>query len=770
MIRKTLRLFPILIFLFPAILLSFFVWNEYTDSLNLVTSSQYSNEISNIFYVDQGHRVVALSPSTSDNQLNAYLYQADGSQYEGEVSMDSNIFMEHLAAYYKDQLLLTVKDQENDAHAYMLDTATKQLTNLINQPLSITSYLSSDSYMWRNQIIFAQADQSGQYDAFIARIANGKFQYINLQDGSYFKGQRPISIDAVSDTFDDAGGTIPMFTVSLADSTTAYISGILDDKGNIDVYYHPEKQDNTFEAEDLAQLQFRKHFGTQSRPVIKINSTYPVQAYTYSQDDDALAVVPTPKPVYDAQLFLLNDNEILLAGSTTPDPVKGKRRGYVYNEQTKQSIDVSALLANLSVEDFNNNQLRFYKESGSPLIYYSYEEHGGGWLNTDTKKTASLQTDAVRRWQLNGQTGALSNSPSVHGFLAFVGQGGALVINWLIWLAIPVLMILVPLLLIPLLRYRKKRQLSRGIVVDAVITGMKETGTRINEQPLVDFTIAFHMEGQPRELHICKVISLLNAPSIGDTVMISYDPARNKAIFVSENDDVPLPQEAPEPELIQNATLQRIDRIDSVQRAEALVLHFEAGGQHYDIPVVQSVGFTYRIGEQATLAVIAGTPRLFRYGASQPYRPEDHLTLQGELIYSKPYPIRSEDRQLVLMEISIQAGEQVIRRMNSLFVQDAVLRAMRIGMTVPVSVNRYELEREIRLLRGKQGSAIVQQVEFQGTIGERPLAKITVQRDGRHYVIEQSIEPLFGVQIGDELWIAYDEQLQEAIIVKYAHS
>ncbi|MEW4371704.1 hypothetical protein [Paenibacillus kandeliae] len=768
MFRKILRLFPILIFLFPAILLSYFVWNDYKDSLSPETFKQYTNEISDIFYVDQGNRVIALSPSTSDNQLKAYLYQADGSQYEGEMNMSSNVFMEHLAAYQKGQLLLAVKGQTDDAHAYLLDTATKQLTNLIDQSVPIGGYLSSDSNIWRNQIIFAQADQSGQKEAFIAWIAQGKFHSINLQDGSYFKGQRPVRIDAVDDTFDDAGGTIPMFQISLVDSTTAYISGIRDDKGEIDVYYHPEKEETPFEAEDLAQLQFRKHFGTQSRPTIKIDSTYPSQAYTYSQDDDRLQAVPTPKPVYEPKLFLLNDNEILIAGSTTPDPVKGKRSGYVYNEQTKASTDVSALLVGLSTEDLKNSSLQFYKEFNSPQLYYSYEDHGGGWLNTKTNKMASLQTKTVQNWQLNGQTGAVSDSPSLHGFLAFVRQGGALVINWFIWLALPVLLFVVPLILSPLMRSRKKRQLARGVVLDAVITRMKETSTRINDQPLVDFTISFSFEGQPRELHIRKVISLLNAPSVGDTVMISYDPARNKAIFITEQDDVLLPEDADEPEWIYNATLQRIDRIDTVQRGEALLLHFEADGDHYAIPVVQPVGFTYRTWEQATLAIIGGVPRLFRYGSTQPYRPEDHLTLQGELIYSKPYPLRSGDRQLVLMEISIQAGENVIKRMNSLFVQEAMLTTLRTGMTIPVSINRYELEREIRLLRGKQGSAIVQRVEFQGTVGERPYALITVQRHGRDYQIEQSIEPLFGVQIGDELWIAYDEQSQDAVIVKYA--
>ncbi|WMT41858.1 hypothetical protein RE628_05230 [Paenibacillus sp. D2_2] len=59
-------------------------------------------------------------------------------------------------------------------------------------------------------------------------------------------------------------------------------------------------------------------------------------------------------------------------------------------------------------------------------------------------------------------------------------------------------------------------------------------------------------------------------------------------------------------------------------------------------------------------------------------------------------------------------------------------------------------------------------VEFTGTTGDRPLARITVQRGDDEYLIEQSIEPVYGVEIGDELWIAYDEHKREAVIVNYA--
>lgn len=45
---------------------------------------------------------------------------------------------------------------------------------------------------------------------------------------------------------------------------------------------------------------------------------------------------------------------------------------------------------------------------------------------------------------------------------------------------------------------------------------------------------------------------------------------------------------------------------------------------------------------------------------------------------------------------------------------------------------------------------------------------MTVERGGSSYHIHQSIEPFYGVEVGDELWIAYDEASREAVIINCA--
>ncbi|EJW15188.1 hypothetical protein M5X00_07140 [Paenibacillus alvei] len=67
---------------------------------------------------------------------------------------------------------------------------------------------------------------------------------------------------------------------------------------------------------------------------------------------------------------------------------------------------------------------------------------------------------------------------------------------------------------------------------------MEETGTYINNQPLVRFTVRFTDEGQTKEVAIKKVLSFLNGVKVGDPVVISYNRRKNSAVFVTE-DNIP---------------------------------------------------------------------------------------------------------------------------------------------------------------------------------------------------------------------------------------
>ncbi|QQZ59809.1 hypothetical protein JI735_24915 [Paenibacillus sonchi] len=267
-----------------------------------------------------------------------------------------------------------------------------------------------------------------------------------------------------------------------------------------------------------------------------------------------------------------------------------------------------------------------------------------------------------------------------------------------------------------------------------------------------------------KEVEIKQVISYLNPIQIGDTVTISYNRKKHKAVFITEEDLKHAAQES-KPVFI-DAVLTRIERYGKVNRGQALQLHFTAEGRDYPIPVVQPFGFEYRSGERANLILIQGMARIFRYGNEGTVKASDQLSLQGEIIRMQKMPIIIENKQLMLLEVMISRGADRIRKANSLFVPENL--SVNVGTVIPVTMEMDDLQKETRLLQGKQGAAKVLTVHFEGTKGERPLANITAEKDGVIYHIKQTIEPVYGVEVGDELWIAYDEGTQEAMIINYS--
>ncbi|WP_322906708.1 hypothetical protein [Paenibacillus campi] len=774
---KKLPLLFSLVFFIPAIVLSFAIWSEFSKIYDPSAVGNGISDVTQVWYADDGTKVLTVLDGSSNDGMTVAIYNGDGTRYYGDANLDSDTFRNTVVAYQQGKTIITVKDMQDHILAYQFNPdSDATYSNIVNKPVLSSGFLSSSTVNWRGRILIASDDTDSADSSsppFIATIHDAKFHYVSLERLAGLEGKRIKQLRQASSTFDTTGATVPMYEATLADDTTGYISAILQANGTPAVYYKPNSDQTSFDVEDAAQLYFQKQFGRSGRATIAVDSNYPKQAYVQSANGQTQKVLPLPKPLYAAHLFLLNDDEILVAGSTAKDPAQGKAIAYVYNEVSGQSTDVSALVRNLTMDDLQNPNLKFYKESGSAAVYYSDLNHSAGWLNTETGQSKQLTTADAKSWQLNGHTGATnSQTPTLRGFWEYIRQGGPLVINWVLWLFIPFLTLATPFIIFTIASRAHKRALKRGIVYDAIILRMKETGTRINEQPLVRFTLQFQHEGQQREVDVTKVVSYLNAPSVGDTVMISYDPKRHKAVFLTEQDDIPANHTAnggAEPEIIQQATLQRIERHATIGRADVLILHVEADGQLHRIPVVQAPHFTYEPYSPLTLIRVGSIVRLYRYGSSvSSTNDQDQITLDASLVNYERMNVHAADRALVLMNVSIHAGDRNVPRVNSLFVPDETLNSMRNGMRIPVSVNRHEFARELRLLKGKQGSMVVQRVSYNGTIGERPLASIIAERDGQQYRIEQSIEPLYGVKPGDELWVSYDEQTREATIVQYA--
>lgn len=741
-----------LIFLFPVILLSIFLWRDYTEEIDELNDNP--PELAEIYYIDEGRKAVAVSFKEYRENMQLQMFDAGTGELLKEGEILSNIHGQLVASYQNGSLVINSHAQSRGLQVNVLD-ASGNLEELAQSRLDIPTFLGSDMKSWRGRLIVT-GDMMGTA-LYVAQIQDGKLEMVNLNAEGLFPA-RPERVAEVRSSFDQAMA-VPMYKVSLVNDRTAYISGILDQNKQPVVMLQPE-EGTSFDAEEQAAAQFAQHFNMDATKLVRVNGNFPEQAHFYNASTgDWGSAVPTPQPVYQARVFTLNNEEVLIVGSSTEDEQDGQVIGYLMQEQTGQFTDISSLAEQLNYEELMQTETTFYKESGSSKLYYSAQGKSAGMMDVASQAVQHLTEDQMQQWRF-----ADRSTVSLKSFWAYLLEGGALVINWVVWVAITLFM-LFSLIFAPKIVSRvNKSALANGEIRQGTIVGMRETGLYVNERPQVEFRVRFDDGGQMREVAIKKVISFLEGIREGDMVMISYNRKRNKAIFLT-NDEAVNHVQPEQQERIERAVLERIDSYGPAGRGQALLLHFKAGVDRYSVPVVQAAGFQYEVGERANLMVVGGITRILGYGQSMRAIDEKMLTMEGKIVQIKKESITIQNRRLMVIDAVINERGEQLRKSNSLFVPENM--PIQEGVALPMSIRQDDLDKELRLLKGKQGSAKVVSVSYMGTVGERPLAHITAERAGTHYIIEQSIEPLYGVQEGDELWIAYDEATREAMILNY---
>lgn len=740
-----------LVFFVPAILLSWFVWNDY--SRYMTNLDNHLASMKGIYFLDEGRKVVGISDQKDGTYYRAHLFDASTGTLLKETTIRSSFYGELGAASYQ-QGGVIIPTYDDSLGLQLNDFRPSGEMNELAQGTLHVPSMSSGVYSWRGRLIITGETLGSAL--YVAQVKGGEVGKVLLSSPGQFPA-RPVRVKEVHGSFTN-DKALPIFEVSLKDDRAAFVSGILD-KNNKPSVLIKNKDENTFNAEDRAAAQFAKHFGFNNAKLIRTDGDYPRKARFYNANEKRWGgVVPTPRPVYQSRVFLLNDQEVLIAGSTAEDELKGTVLGYVFNEKTGKFTDVTGFLGKLTHEALKNDTMTFHKELDHEMLYFVDKDQGAGSFHMKNEDIKIVTTKQVGRW-LAGEGG---DRISLRSFWNYVKQGGALIINWVVWLAIPLFMFVGMGLIPRMLRSSRARRIAEGRQLPGTIVRMEETGLQVNNQPQVRFTVRFEDDGQMKEVEIKKVISFLSGVKVGDPVMISYNKSKNRAVFVTQ-EDIPGPQKL---EVIRNAELRRIEPCGKVNRSQVLQLHFTADGRDYTVPVVQPPGFEYRIGERANLALIQETARIHSYGNGDGFIGSEQITMQGEVLRVQEYPVSVAGRQLMTLEVMMTEGPDRIRKVNSLFVPKGL--PVQSGVNIPVVMRRDDYVKEARLYKGKQGAAKVTSVRFAGTIGERPMAEITVERGGTTYHISQTIEPVYGVEPGDELWIAYDENTREAMIINYA--
>jgi hypothetical protein len=147
------------------------------------------------------------------------------------------------------------------------------------------------------------------------------------------------------------------------------------------------------------------------------------------------------------------------------------------------------MLSQLSYEEITDPDTGFYKETGSKILYFSHSTDRAGWLDVSNNKLELLSSSQLNDWMFK---------PSLTGIWRYLTENIALAVNLVIWLMLFLVALLFLLIAPSLSKLRMKRLLS-GILTTAEVIELSETGTYINEQPLVRLPVRFEDSGQSRK-------------------------------------------------------------------------------------------------------------------------------------------------------------------------------------------------------------------------------------------------------------------------------
>ncbi|MGD6828580.1 DUF3592 domain-containing protein [Bacillus pumilus] len=736
-----------IVFFIPAIIISVLVWNHYQDDLSAGKVTEY--DVKRMFTFDEGKRVV--SAVSKDQQLHFAMYDPHTGKRISEWTTASDSFNEMLPSIQGNNLLLALKTKDEQLLIEKL-SPNGEKKGLVKQNLQIPSFLKTNTYQWNGRLVFTGEMEGAA--AVIGELKDGQFHVHNLNKLKL--PARPVSIDAVMNSF--RGQTpIPIFELSLKNDQKAYVSGISNEKDQLGVYVSKDAEPFSL-IEDKVEQQLEKTIGTSQNFAVAVESNYPKRARKVNAEGRLGEVVPTPKPIYQTFIYQLNEEEVLLAGSTAKDEAKGKLTGYIYNHRTNKATSVSKLIQSFSYESLQREELSFNKDVKSDWLYYSFGNQLTGAFETKSKELKEFPLQKV----ISIENASPAHKTSVDTFMQYVMKGGPLILNWAIWLFIPLLLFGLAIFLPPILRLVRKNKIKDSVTLEANIVSVKETGTYINEQPLVKMQLQFQYDGENIEQAVKTVVSYTQIPQPGQRITILYNPKKKKAMLLKEGDF----SQTSEPKFIKGAVLRNIDSYGTVGRGTVLSLTFEVDQKRYTIPMIQAAGYEFRTGEKADLVDISGQLKMAAYGHEVRNRPGKDVTLTGTIQRVKPYPVTIHGQKPIMLDVTISSGGQSITKTVSQFIPDHMQVAP--GTQITMQTKKEEFDREMSLMQEKQGSAKVIHVEFAEAIGNQPLAIIQVERDGMRYEVKQPIDPITSVLPGDELWVAYDDMTRQAAIVKYA--
>lgn len=234
-----------LVFFIPAIILSTFVWKDYSGYMTNI--DDHLPSMSGIFMIDEGKRVVGVSDKNDGGYTTAYLFDATNGILLKEVKLRTNIHGELGAVSYQQNGVIIPTYDDSLGLQLNYFTRSGEMEELAQGKLRIPAFLSSGTYEWRGRLIIS--GETAESVPYIAQVKAGQLETIPLDSPSLLPA-RPVHVMEVHGSFEN-DKAVPMFEIDLKDDRTTLVSGIFD-KANLPSVVMKKEGEGSFAAQDRA--------------------------------------------------------------------------------------------------------------------------------------------------------------------------------------------------------------------------------------------------------------------------------------------------------------------------------------------------------------------------------------------------------------------------------------------------------------------------------------------------------------------------------------
>ncbi|MEI0736985.1 hypothetical protein VQ056_10400 [Paenibacillus sp. JTLBN-2024] len=217
--KRAISLFN-LVFMIPAIVLSFMVWNDYSSRIE-DSAKQLAASDRSLFFLDGGNKVMSVEED-DDTGLRGELYDVKTQQLLKKVPLRSNLHGQLVSTYQNGRLILVTLDDSDQLNIHAIDSEGG-VKELAQKTVELSGFLDSSVHPWRGKLIVS-GETNGSVP-FIAQVEKGKLQKVNL-DQPKLLPSRPTFIREVTGSF-ESNAAVPMFEVDLHDDRNAFVSGWL---------------------------------------------------------------------------------------------------------------------------------------------------------------------------------------------------------------------------------------------------------------------------------------------------------------------------------------------------------------------------------------------------------------------------------------------------------------------------------------------------------------------------------------------------------------